>query len=173
MGAALDRVSELTAIGVSQVEIGAVPQRRMIELARYGMTGKAPALRRHPHARRLATLLSTVVVLQARATDDAVELFDVLMTTELLARAQRQTRDEQARRYPRVSKDAGKLAAAVGSCSRPRCGARRSRWSWSGTRSRPWSRAPSCAPRSRTSPTSSRHRASTAQRERSDQPAIG
>lgn len=86
----------------------------MIELARYGMAGKAPALRRHPYARRLATLLATVVGLQARATDDAVELFDVLMTTELLARAQRQTRDEQARRYPRVSRDAGKLAAAVG-----------------------------------------------------------
>jgi hypothetical protein len=114
MAAALDRVSELTAIAVGQVEIGAVPRRRVIELARYGMAGKAPALRRHPHARRLATLLATVVVLQARATDDAVELFDVLMTTELLARAQRQTRDEQARRYPRVSKDAGKLAAAVG-----------------------------------------------------------
>ena len=58
--------------------------------------------------------MATVVVLEARATDDAVELFDVLMTTELLARAQRQTRDEQAGRYPRVSKDAGKLAAAVG-----------------------------------------------------------
>ncbi|MGH3996061.1 MAG: hypothetical protein ACRDTJ_01185, partial [Pseudonocardiaceae bacterium] len=55
-----------------------------------------------------------MVYLQAKATDDTVELFDVLMTTELLARAQRQSRDEQARRYPRVSKDAGKLAAAVG-----------------------------------------------------------
>ena len=86
----------------------------MIELTRYGLAGKAPALRRHPHARRLATLLATVGGLQARATDDAVELFDVLTTTELLARAQRQTRDEQALRYPRVSKDAGKLAAAVG-----------------------------------------------------------
>ncbi len=81
----------------------------MIELTRYGMTGKAPALRGHPHARRLATLLATVVVLQARATNDAVELFDVLMTTELLDRAQVQTRG-----YPRVSRDAGKLAAAAG-----------------------------------------------------------
>lgn len=71
-------------------------------------------MRRHPYARRLATLSATVVVLQARAADDAVELFDVLMTTELLARAQRQTRDEHVRRYPRVSRDAGKLAAAVG-----------------------------------------------------------
>jgi hypothetical protein len=114
MAAALDRVSELSAIGVGQVEVDTVPRRRVIELARYGLAGKAPALRRHPYARRLATLSATVVVLQARATDVAVELFDVLMTTELLARAQRQTRDEQACRYPRVSKDAGKLAAAVG-----------------------------------------------------------
>jgi hypothetical protein len=114
MTAALDRVSELTAIGVSDVAVGAVPRRRVIELARYGLAGKAPALRRHPYHRRLATLLATVLVLHALAVDDAVELFDVLMTTELLARAQRQTRDEQARRYPRVSKDAGKLAAAVG-----------------------------------------------------------
>ncbi|MBC8092669.1 MAG: hypothetical protein H7Y15_12170 [Pseudonocardia sp.] len=53
-------------------------------------------------------------MLQGSVTDDAVELFDVLMATELLARAQRQTRDEQARRYPRVSKDAGQPAAAVG-----------------------------------------------------------
>jgi len=41
-------VSELTAIGVGQAEIGAIPQRRVIELARYGMSGKAPALHRHP-----------------------------------------------------------------------------------------------------------------------------
>lgn len=114
MVAALDRVSEITALGIGQVELGAVPRRRVVELARYGMAGKAPALRRHPYARRLATLLATVVYLQAKATDDAVELFDVLMTTELPARAQRQSRDEQARRYPRVSRDAGKLAAAVG-----------------------------------------------------------
>lgn len=46
MGAALDRVSELSAVGVGQVEVGAVPWRRVIELARYGMAGKAPALRR-------------------------------------------------------------------------------------------------------------------------------
>ena len=86
-------------------------------------------MRRHPHGRRLATLLATVVVLQARATDDAVELFDVLMTTELLARAQRQSRDEQAQRYPRISKDAGSWPPRSGCYSRPRHGARKSRWS--------------------------------------------
>jgi len=114
MVAALDRVSEIRGLGVGGIDLGAVPRRRVVELARYGMTGKAPALRRHPYARRLATLLAAVVDLQAKATDDALELFDVLMTNDLLARAQRASNEEKARRYPRVSKDAGKLAAAVG-----------------------------------------------------------
>jgi len=114
MVAALDRVSEIAGLRVSQVDLGAVPRRRVVELARYGMTGKAPALRRHPYSRRLATLLAAVVYLQAKATDDALELFDVLMTNDLLGRAQRASNEERARRYPRVSKDAGKLAAAVG-----------------------------------------------------------
>lgn len=71
-------------------------------------------MRRHPRARRLATLLATVVHLRARATDDGLELFDVLMTTELVGRARRASNEEKVRRYPRVNKDAGKLAAAVG-----------------------------------------------------------
>ena len=87
MVAALDRVSEIAGLGVGGIDLGAVPRRRVVELARYGMTGKAPALRRHPYARRLATLLTAVVDLQAKATDDALELFDVLMTNDLLARA--------------------------------------------------------------------------------------
>ena len=52
-----------------------------------------------------------VVHLQARATDDALELFDFLMTHDLLAKARRQSREETLRRYPQVSRDAGKLAA--------------------------------------------------------------
>jgi TnpA family transposase len=113
MVAALDRVAELAGLGLGSMALGAVPRRRLVELARWGMAGKAPALRRHPLSRKLATLLATVVYLEAKATDDALELFDLLMTNELLARAQRESKDEKARRYPRVSRDAGKLAAAV------------------------------------------------------------
>ena len=91
-----------------------IPQRRVVALARYGMAAKATALRRHPEPRRLATLVATVKSLEARTVDDALELFDVLMTNDLLARAARQSRKEKLRRYPRLSKDAGKLAAAVG-----------------------------------------------------------
>jgi hypothetical protein len=73
-----------------------------------------PEGRSRPRARRLATLVATVRSLEAKAVADALELFDVLMTNDLLARAARESRNEKLRRYPRLSKDAGKLAAAVG-----------------------------------------------------------
>ena len=75
MVAALDRVAELAALGLGCLDLDAVPHRRVVELARWGMAGKAPALRRHRSSRRLATLAATVVYLEARAIDDALELF--------------------------------------------------------------------------------------------------
>ena len=114
MVAALERVAELAGLGFGSLDLSGVPRRRVVELARWGMAGKAPALRRHPRARRLATLLATVVYLEAKAIDDALELFDVLMVNDLVARAQRQSAAEKVRQYPRVSRDAARLAAAVG-----------------------------------------------------------
>jgi hypothetical protein len=111
---ALHRVSDVAGLGLGALDVRAVPHRRVVALARYGMAAKATALRRHPEPRRLATLVATVRSLEAKAVDDALELFDVLMTNDLMARAARESRKEKLRRYPRLSKDAGKLAAAVG-----------------------------------------------------------
>jgi hypothetical protein len=113
MVAALDRVAEIAALGFGALNLDAVPHRRVVELARWGMTGKAAALRRHPYGRRLATLLATAVYLEAKATDDALELFDVLMVNDLMARAQRQSRAERVRQFPLVTRDAARCAAAV------------------------------------------------------------
>ena len=114
MVVALERIAELAGLGFGSLDLSGVPPRRVVELARWGMAGKAPALRRHPRGRRLATLLATVVYLEAKAIDDALELFDVLMVNDLMARAQRQSAAEKVRQYPRVSRDAARLAAAVG-----------------------------------------------------------
>lgn len=113
MSLSLDRVAEIAAFGFGGVDLSGLPRRRVVELARYGMAGKATLIRRHPKPRRLATLLATVVHLQAKAIDDALELFDFLMVHELLATAQRTTREETLRRYPQVSQGAGKLVAAM------------------------------------------------------------
>jgi len=79
-----------------------------------GYGGQGSGASSPPPGRRLATLLATVVYLEARAIDDALELFDVLMVNDLMARAQRQSAAEKVRQYPRVSRDAARLAAAVG-----------------------------------------------------------
>lgn len=111
--AALDRINEIAALGVSDVDMGVVPVRRVRELARWGMTAKAPALRRHLPERRTATLLATAVYLEAKAIDDALELFDLLMTNDLIAKARRQAKAETLKRYPKVTRDAAKCAAAI------------------------------------------------------------
>jgi TnpA family transposase len=112
--AALNRVAKVAGIGLGEVDLAVVPQRRVVELARRGMTSNATDLRRTmPYSKRLATLLATVVYLEAKATDDALELFDVIMTSELLARAERRSNADKLSRYARLGKDASRLAAAV------------------------------------------------------------
>ena len=111
---ALARVGEIGQIGLRTLDLDAVvPQRRLVDLARYGMTAKAPRLRRHPRSRRVATLVATVAYLQARSIDDCLELLDLLMVTELLGKAERASKDEKVRQHPRLARASAKLAAAV------------------------------------------------------------
>ncbi|MGS2811046.1 Tn3 family transposase [Nocardia sp. MW-W600-9] len=114
MLAALERVGDLAVAGSVGVDVSAVPPRRLLGLAQHGLSGKASGLRRMSREHRLAVLVATVSVLSARAADDVLELFDLLMTTELLSKAERESKDEKLRRYPRVSRNAGRLAEAVG-----------------------------------------------------------
>jgi hypothetical protein len=72
------------------LDLSAVPQRRLDELARYGMAARAGQLKRHPPARRYAILLATEARLVARTIDDALDLLDLLRVTELAGRAHRQ-----------------------------------------------------------------------------------
>ncbi|MEZ2390695.1 Tn3 family transposase [bacterium RCC_150] len=113
MLAALRRVAELRSIGLEVLDVSAIPPRRLTGLATYGLASKAAALRRVPREHRLAVMAATVVVLSARAVDDVLETFDLLMTTRLLSKAERESKDEKLRRYPRVSRNAGKLSLAV------------------------------------------------------------
>ena len=98
---ALDQVSEIKALGLAELGAEAlVPPRRLGELARYGMSADAGLIRRHPDGRRLATLLATVRHLEAKSVDDALELLDLLMTAELLNKAQTASDKDKARKHP-------------------------------------------------------------------------
>ncbi|MGW7817889.1 Tn3 family transposase [Streptomyces puniciscabiei] len=109
---ALERAEEIAAFGMGEVDVSAIPPRRLAELSRYGVDGKASLLRRHGDSRRLATLLATAVYLTSRAVDDALDLLEVLIATKLLARAERETAKEKLKTLPRVERASAKLAAA-------------------------------------------------------------
>jgi hypothetical protein len=86
--AAVRQAAEDRLYDMREADIASVPTRRVIELARYGMAAKAPKLSRHPYRRKIATLLATVRWLElTAAADDALELFDVFMSSELIGRA--------------------------------------------------------------------------------------
>nr|WP_244190164.1 hypothetical protein [Streptomyces hygroscopicus] len=109
---ALERAEEIAAFGMGEVDVSGIPPRRLAELSRYGVDGKASLLRRHGDSRRLATLLATAVYLTSRAIDDALDLLEVLIATKLLTRAERETAKEKLKTLPRVERASAKLAAA-------------------------------------------------------------
>ena len=98
---ALNRVAEIIGSGLSQVQLDAsVTPRRLAELARYGMGTDAAHLKRHGDQRRLATLVATVTQLEATATNDALELLELLMATELAGRARQDANKETVNGVP-------------------------------------------------------------------------
>ncbi|GBQ00232.1 transposase [Streptomyces spongiicola] len=108
----LQRAEEIAALGMGDLDVSAIPPRRLAELSRYGVDGKASLLRRHGDSRRLATLLATTVYLTTRAVDDALDLLEVLIATKLLAKAERETVKEKMKTLPRVERASAKLASA-------------------------------------------------------------
>ena len=112
--AALDQVAEIQSLGLASLGAeSVVPPRRLGDLARYGMTADAWLIRRHPGDRRLATLLATARHLEAKSVDDALELLDLLMSAELLNKAQREADKDKARKHPRLARASARLAVAV------------------------------------------------------------
>src|SRR6266568_3918019 len=111
---ALNRVAEIIGSGLSRVELGAgVTPRRLAELARYGMGADAAQLKRHGDQRRMATLVATVAQLEATATDDALELLELLMATELAGRARQEANKETVKRHPRLARASATLAVVA------------------------------------------------------------
>lgn len=114
MSQVLTLVDEIAASGLAGLEPAAVvPRRRLDQLARYGMTAGAAALKKHPPARRYATLLATVRRLASKTIDDALDVLDLLVVTELAGKAQSKANKATIRGWPRFSKASSRLAAAV------------------------------------------------------------
>lgn len=109
---ALERSRDIRSVKTGELDVWRVPPVKMAELARYGMSAHAPTLRL-AEPRRTATVLATMRHLEGASVDDALTLFDVLMATKLLARAEREDVKEKLKGLPRLRKAAVKMAGAV------------------------------------------------------------
>jgi len=91
---ALQRLQEIRALGVSPIDLSAVPPVRVQALARYAAAARAQAIARMPPPRRHATLLAFAYVEEVMALDDVLDLLDQLITAMLarVARAGQQRR---------------------------------------------------------------------------------
>jgi len=110
---ALERARDVRGLEAGAVDLWRVPPVKLAELARYGVSTHAPRLRKLVEPRRTATVLATVRHLEKASVDDALTLFEVLMSTKLLARAARADDKAKLKTMPRLRKAAAMVASAV------------------------------------------------------------
>jgi hypothetical protein len=111
MAEALDRVGQVLGLGTGAVDVSAVAPVKLAELARYGMTAKAPKIEQLSVHRRVATLLATVRELEGASVDDVLLLCDLLMSTKVLSRASRAGDKEKLNSLPTLRIAAARMAA--------------------------------------------------------------
>lgn len=82
---ALRRLDEIRAVGVGTVPLADIPQDRLQVLSRHALVAWAPSLAKLTSQRRSATLLAVIQHLEKTGTDDALDIFDAVMTAQALS----------------------------------------------------------------------------------------
>jgi TnpA family transposase len=77
---ALQRLEEIRALGVSDLSLDHLPLNRVRALARYAAAARSQAIARMAAERRTATLLAFAHAIERTAMDDAIDVFDLLVT---------------------------------------------------------------------------------------------
>ncbi|CAL9644983.1 hypothetical protein SUDANB178_06416 [Streptomyces sp. enrichment culture] len=110
---ALERVDEIGAYRLGRLRLSQIPPNRMAALAPYALGSKAPLLKRAPEPKRTAMLTAVMRHLEAKAIDEAPDLFQVLVATRLLNTAKRKTEKERLSMLPQLEKASRVLARAA------------------------------------------------------------
>ncbi|GGW28958.1 hypothetical protein GCM10010340_03250 [Streptomyces griseoloalbus] len=110
---ALERVDEIGAYRLGRLRLSQIPPNRMAALARYALGSKAALLERAAEPKRTAMLTAVMRHLEAKAIDEALDLFQVLMATRLLNTAKRKTEKERLSTLPQLEKASRVLARAA------------------------------------------------------------
>ncbi|MFD8396611.1 hypothetical protein ACFV2N_47515 [Streptomyces sp. NPDC059680] len=79
-GKAIERYIELTKRGASSWDLSAIPAGRLHGLSRYASSVRARAVADLAEPRRMATPVAFAAAMRTRAADEAIEVFDMLMS---------------------------------------------------------------------------------------------
>ncbi|MEV8181407.1 DUF4158 domain-containing protein [Specibacter sp. NPDC078692] len=113
MKGALQRVEDIAAFGLRRLKLKQIPPNRLSVLARYGLGTKAPKLERTAEPKRTAILTAVMRHLEAKAIDDALDLFEILMATRLISTARRATDKQRLSTLPQLENAARIVARAA------------------------------------------------------------
>ncbi|GAA5534835.1 Tn3 family transposase [Deinococcus aluminii] len=105
---ALERLQTIRALGVGGLDLSHVPRARLEATNRYVQNAWAQTIARLSPERRLASLLSFVQYLERRATDDALDILDLLLT-ELALQGEKTRREQRLRTLRDLDQAALKL----------------------------------------------------------------
>jgi TnpA family transposase len=124
--AALARLEEIRALGVSALDLARIPPTRLKALAAYALTANAQTISRLTPDRRAATLLAFSRTLEVTAHDDALDVLDLLIH-ELLTTVERVGQQHRLRTLGDLDGAALMLADATTALLNPRLTAARLR----------------------------------------------
>lgn len=110
--AAINRLEEIRAVDVGNIDLSKLPQTRIKFLARNASASRAVAISKMPDRKRVATLLAFTHELEYTATDDVIDLLN-LFIRGLLAKSKREGEKERLRTLKDLDAAALRLVEAA------------------------------------------------------------